>query len=140
MGGIYDTQVYTIPIPAHLQNQTIASLEMLNILVALKLWAPLWSNKRILFECDNQAVVTVLQSGKTREHTLALYARNILMLASCFNIDIKVIHILGSDNKVADLLSRWSDSELNHQTLYSMVGPVQWLPTTPDLFLINTQI
>ena len=35
------------------------------------------------------------------------YARNIFMWVSTFNIDLKVVHVPGKLNEVADLLSRW---------------------------------
>ena len=53
-------------------------------------------------------VVSVLNSGKTQDMTLAAMARNINMLLALEDIELHVIHILGSDNNIADLLSRWS--------------------------------
>ena len=38
-------------------NTNIAILEMLNILIALRVWAQLWENTFILIHCDNQGVV-----------------------------------------------------------------------------------
>ena len=80
---------------------------MLNILVAIRVWCQYWSNRRIIIKCDNQAVVTVFNSGKTQDMTLAAITRNIMMEAAKYDIDLQVIHILGVDNKIADLLSRW---------------------------------
>ena len=54
-----------------------SSFQVVNILLALRLFAKLWSTKKILIPCDNQAVVTVLKSGKTRDAFLAASARNI---------------------------------------------------------------
>ena len=101
-------QVYAIKIPKNYENYSIVHLEMLNILVALRVWAKQWANKKVLLKCDNQAVVSVLNSGKTQDLTLAAMARNINMLLAVEDIELQVIHILGSDNKIADLLSRWS--------------------------------
>ena len=56
--------------------------------------------------CDNQAVVRVLSSGRTRDRTLAAIARNFQMIAAWHNIDLKVHHIMGKNNQIADLLSR----------------------------------
>ena len=66
-----------------------------------------WRNRHILIKCDNQAVVSVLNSGKTQDLALAAIARNIMMDISENDIDLQVIHILGIHNKIADLLSRW---------------------------------
>ena len=48
----------------------IVHLEMTNILVALKLFKNMWTGKKVLIKCNNQAVVTVLRSGCTKEPSL----------------------------------------------------------------------
>ena len=84
---------------------------MLNILVAIRVWGPLWNGKAIRIACDNQAVVMVLNSGKTRDLTLAAIARNIFMTAAHFDLFLKTVHIMGVCNDIADSLSRWTISE-----------------------------
>ena len=71
LGAIYDQQVYALPLSSVWQAQNIAYLEMINILVALKVWHAQWAGTRVLIKCDNQAVVAVLNNGKTRDLTLA---------------------------------------------------------------------
>ena len=53
----------------------IVQLEMLNIYLALRVWAPQWAGKLVRWECNNAAVVTVIKSGKTRDQVLGAYAR-----------------------------------------------------------------
>ena len=106
LGAIYRNQVYAFPIPQYCDSFSIVHLEMLNILVAIRVWGNVWKHQHILIKCDNQAVVSVLNSGKTQDLTLAGIARNIMMEMSEQDIDLQVIHILGVENKVADLLSR----------------------------------
>ena len=48
---------------------------MLNVVVALKVWAALWANKCIHICCDNWAVVDVLTYGNTRDQVLSTCAR-----------------------------------------------------------------
>ena len=55
LGPIYETQVYALALPKHWQAVNIASLEMINILVALKVWHLQWSGHRVWIHCDNQA-------------------------------------------------------------------------------------
>ena len=52
------------PSPKANLNYNIAHLEILNIIVALKVWATHWANRRIRIHCDNMAVVEVLNSGR----------------------------------------------------------------------------
>ena len=83
---------------------------MINIVVALKIWCPNWANKKIRIRCDNLPVVEVLNSGQARDYILATCDRNIWLLSALYNIGINVIHIAGSQNSVADLLSRRKDT------------------------------
>ena len=76
------------------------------MLVALKLWAQAWANKRVKLYCDNQAVVHVLSTGNTRDAVLGACARNIWFLMAMYNVSIDFTHISGVQNSVADLLSR----------------------------------
>ena len=58
---------------------TIVHLEMLNILVAIRTWGEAWAGTTVRIHCDNQAVVSVLNTGRTRDIILAAISCNILM-------------------------------------------------------------
>ena len=45
LGAIFDKMVYSLPIERNYMGYNIVQLEILNILVACKVWAPHWSNK-----------------------------------------------------------------------------------------------
>ena len=88
---MYINQVYSVPIPEHCQNFPIVNLEMLNILVAIRVWCQYWSNRWIIIKCDDQAVVSVLNSGKTQDMTPAAITRNVIMEVAKYDIDLLVI-------------------------------------------------
>ena len=140
LGAIYNDQVYALPLPVSWQSQNIAYLEMVNILVALKVWHVQWAGLRVLIKCDNQAVVAILNSGRTRDPTMAKYARNIFLWLSTCNIDIKLVHVAGKLNPVADLLSRWHFTSQNVSKLQQMVHPVTWINTSDDLLYVDESI
>ena len=96
LGAIYEVQVYALPLPKEWQTANIASLEMINILVALKVWHLQWAGHRVLIHCDNQAVVLVLNTGKSRDDFLSKIAKNLFMWLSAFNIDLQVVHVAGN--------------------------------------------
>ena len=50
---------------------------MLNLVIALKLWARDCAHSAVKFYCDNLDVVQVVHPGKTRDNMLALCFRNI---------------------------------------------------------------
>ena len=110
---------------------------MLNVVVALKVWATRWANKRIKINCDNLAVVEILKSGKTRDSFLATCARNIWLITAMFNIDIIIIHVPGVNNQVADLLSRWTITCNPQSKLAQLLPQFEWTNTRIDLTKLN---
>ena len=129
--------VYSLSIPLGFRDHTIAHLELLNIVVAAKIWAQHWSNQKIQIFCDNMAVVEVLTTGKTRDVILATCARNLWLIAALYNIDFLFSHIPGVENTVADLLSRWNNDSYQIQKLHKLVHHPIWIDTHIDLTLLN---
>ena len=84
LGAIFDHQVHSLPLPSNWRDLNIAYTELVNILVALKVWHVQWEGSSLLIRCDNQAVVSVLTTGKTREPVMAKYTRNIFLWLSAF--------------------------------------------------------
>ena len=110
-GARCGNQVYAFSIPLGYMDLNIVHLEMLNILGALRVWNNTWKKSRVCIACDNEAVVYVLKSGRTRDLTLAAIARNIQLQVATWDINLQVNHIAGWNNHVADLLSRWTLTE-----------------------------
>ena len=137
LGACFGNKVYALPLPVGLMNLHITQLEMLNVVVALKVWANIWANKRIKISFDNLAVVEILKSGKTRDAFLATCARNVWLITAMFNIDIIIIHVPGVNNQVADLLSRWTITSNPQSKLMQMLPQFQWTDTHIDLTKLN---
>ena len=107
LGGVWKNQVYATPIfDIYDTPLKIVHLEMLNLVIALKLWAQDWAHSAVKFYCDNLAVVQVVRTGKIRDNMLALCLRNIWLITASYDIDLHIDHIQGQANKIADLLSR----------------------------------
>ena len=140
LGGVFQDMVYTLPLPRGFRSYSIVHLEILNIVVALKLWAPLWKDQTIDIRCDNMAVVEVLNTGRAKDAILATCARNIWLLASIYNVHMVINHIPGVSNVIADLLSRWQGTALNMQTLSNLVPSFQWVPVHIDHTKLNEDI
>ena len=62
-----------------------------------------------------------------------------MWLSTC-NIDVKVVHIAGEHNPVADSLSRWFTLPSNAQKLQVLVHPVIWVNTSQDLLFTDDEI
>ena len=123
-----------------LKNLAITQLEMVNILVAVKLFAKEWQKKKICVKCDNMAVVQVLSSGRTKDPFLGACARNIWLIASTNDIDLGYVHIKGKLNCVADLLSRWQHTYANHTQLRKHIQNPIWCKVTQKLLDMDAEI
>ena len=91
-------------------NWSIVQLEMVNILLAVRLFQAHLAGKKVLIKCDNEAVVSVLRSGKTKDPYLGACPRNIWYVCALPDIDTQYVHVRGLDNRMDDLLSRWTGS------------------------------
>ena len=140
LGAKCGNLVYHLPIPTEYSNLGIVQLEMVNILVATRVFAHLWKGKNVHIRCDNQAVVQVLNTGRTKDPFLAACARNIWMESAKFDIDFKYTHILGKLNRVADLLSRWSYRESDFLQLQTFISDPLWMSVSPTLLELNNII
>ena len=105
-----------------------------------KVWHIQWAGLSVLIKCDNQAVVSVLTTDKTRDPVMAKYVRNIFLWLSAFNIDMRVIHIAGRLNPVADLLSQWHLTSNNFQKLQELVDPLVWVNVSEELLHVGESI
>ena len=80
--------------------------EMVPIALACALWGDSWQGKRLLFHCDNSAVVSAWQSGTCRNAKAMSLIRFMLAKAAMCNFILYIRHIAGIDNSIADALSR----------------------------------
>ena len=140
LGGRCENRVCHLKIPKHYNNLGIVQLEMVNILVAVRLFGRMWQHKCVLIKCDNMAVVQVLKTEKTRDPFLATCARNIWMVAAELDIDIVYTHVHRVKNTTADLLSRWQNTQEHVTLLRRLVGNWVWLITDECLMNLDYEI
>ena len=93
---VYSTPIH--PIPNF--DLTIVHLEMFNILIALRLGGKFWQHSVVNIFYDNMAVVQVVAKF------LAACIRNVWLITAQLDLDLSISDIKGSDNEIADLLSR----------------------------------
>ena len=113
---------------------------MLNVLVAVRVWANQWKGKTIVIACDNQAVVTVINTGKTKDVVLAAIAQNIAMEVALSDINLRLIHILGKNNIVADSLSRYYTSDLHKNNIKNLLPHATWVVPAENTLFIDYNI
>lgn len=93
--------------PIGCESLSIAVKELIPIVLAAHIWGHEWSRKRILFKCDNQAIVACLKHGGCRDRHLAFLLRELAIKAITLSFTYSAVHIPGRRNKHADALSRF---------------------------------
>jgi len=88
----------------------ITVLELFPIVVALFVWGKKLANKKIMFHCDNMAVVHILNHLSSKSDKVMCLVRVLTLQCLSFNILIKAKHVEGIKNSVCDSLSRFQMS------------------------------
>ena len=143
LGAFLNNHVYHLHVKSKAflpQDHSIVHMEMVNILVALRTWAPILTGRQVVSYCDNAAVVAICQNGRSRDPYLAAMARNIWWLTATCDIDLQLVHISGHHNKIADVLSRWHIPNTNKNTLYDFMAKPIWDDVTIQQCLIDFSI
>ena len=117
-GGLCGDQYFHAAFPSFVVQHTldINCLELLTIIVALHLWGLRWSGLRLTVRCDNEVVVTVLNTGRCRNSFLNSCLRELCYLAAIHEFEIRAVHVPGVSNRYADILSRWDSNNLAGRT------------------------
>ena len=139
VGGIWGHRVYAAPIPQY-QNfhLSITHLEMLNLLIALRLWGSHWAQSSMYIYCDNMAVVQVASSGRTKDPFLGACIRNIWLITATLDIELEIKHIQGSKNILADALSRiYSDKGIIYDLCQMLKESYTWDEVHHSLFHLS---
>ena len=96
---------------------TLHKLEMLAALVGVRLWGKMCEGQKVRSYCDNQAVVQVINSSRTKDSFMGTCLRELWLEVSKFGFQLRAIHLPGEENRVADWLSRW-DRGLSYQNSF----------------------
>ena len=111
-GGWSNGKYFHCKFPSFIKDQNIHinGLELLKLMLCLKLLGGNWRGKRIVLHCDNMTAVIVLNTGRSHNRFLQNCLREICLLTSRFECELKAVHIEGLTNRIPDLLSRWDDN------------------------------
>lgn len=82
-------------------------MQIYPIIIACLLWGKYWSRKQIVFFCDNEAAVNIINKGRSTIPFINRFVRNLTWISVLGNFIIRAAHIPGLDNKIADALSRF---------------------------------
>ncbi len=105
-GVYYNGKWISCKWPARFVNHSIQWKELFPIYVACFIWAPDFFGKRLVFHCDNLSVVNIWSSKTSKCPHLMSLLRKLFYISAEHNFTVNVKHIPGTDNSIADALSR----------------------------------
>lgn len=123
--------------PIHFHREHINWLELRALEMAAWHFAAVWPGLRILFACDNQAVVDIINSGTSRNPRQADIMRRLALLGAVFDFQFRAVHIPGAKNVWADCLSRLVCDKLS--TLWLEPDFILSLPSLSTLSSLETR-
>ena len=120
----------------HLLNApgiSIAWQELFALVVACHLWGDEFANKRIVFYCDNQSVVNIVNSKRSHIPRVMDLVRHFTLLTLRHNFYPRAEHIEGKKNDIADSLSRFQMERFRRLAPHADPAPC---PVPPTMLVI----
>ena len=100
--------------PLDVLDNSIQWKELYPIYLTCLIWKKSFRGKRLLFHCDNQAVVNIWSSQTSKSPSLMALLRKLFFVSAQFEFTVNVQHIPGLDNSIADCLSRLQMEKFFH--------------------------
>ena len=112
--------------------------EALALLMALRVWSPLWSGRRVVLSVRSDSVsalMAVLTLSSQGTNTNLIAREMALDIADSIYRPSVIAHIPGICNVIADVLSRWYDPSKKAELPAPLVGAtLRLLPRRDDAF------
>ena len=96
---------------------SIAWQELFPIYLACAVWGPYWHNKHVRFSCDNQSVVSIINTKSSKIPRIMDLLRPITLFTLQHNFTLTAVHLQASRmvSLTPFLVSRWTVSGSWHQ-------------------------
>ena len=123
-GAVYNTEWFFGTWPKSWLKYNIMVLELYPIVAAVAVWGYKWKNKKICFFTDNEALVAVINKQSSRERHAMTLLRKLVLYCLKSNIYFIAKHVPGSNNVLADKLSRLQLAEFRQLAPWAEETPV----------------
>jgi hypothetical protein len=88
------------------KGYSIPFLELYALVLAVCTWSHEWAGRKIMLHCDCQPIVFACRKAESGDSSIQAMLRHLTTTAALGQFDLRVRHIAGADNVVADALSR----------------------------------
>ena len=117
---------WSVDVP-EIQDLHINVKELMAIVVAARHWCHLCTNKHVLVMSDNSTTVAGVNRGSSRSPVIMKYLRYMFWLSAVYNFRLTAMHIPGTDNVLADKISRLHEPYSKHfLSMLLAAEPLAW--------------
>ena len=97
---------FMLPWTGSIADYHITVKELIPIVIAGAMWGCRWRGSTVLAQCDNMAVVHIVNHGSSKNQDAMHLARCLAFITAKFDFHVVASHIKGAHNVRADALSR----------------------------------
>jgi len=105
-GAFFQDSWFQLEWAGNLEGSHITIKELVPITIAAAVWGPKWLGQNIEVKCDNAAVVAIINLGSCKDPEVMHLMRCLMFFMAKFQFSMYATHIAGSENSLADALSR----------------------------------
>ena len=105
-GAFYNQHWFQLKWVGEIEGAHITIKELVPVVIAAALWGEEWSGKTVQANCDNAAVVAILNSETSKDAEVMHLVRCLAFLKAKWEFVLVAAHIPGIMNDLADALSR----------------------------------
>lgn len=105
-GCVFENQYIYEKFDNGLTKRPIAWRELYAIVVAAATWGHHLARKRIIFNCDNEAIVYCIKSGVSKDSELMTLLRKLFFICDYYSFECSAVYLTSKSNVLADALSR----------------------------------
>ena len=129
-GAFCNAQWFMLPWSGSIGDRHITVKEFVPITLAAALWGSRWRGQTVLAQCDNTAVVEIVNKGTSRDKDVMHLVRCLAFIKAKYEFELVATHVRGVDNPIADALSR--DKLPLFRSLHPQAAE-EATPISPDL-------
>jgi len=136
-GAYSGSQWFQLPWTGKVVEQQIAVKELIPVVVAAVVWGKQWKGLDVKCHSDNQAVVAVMQTRTSRDPNIMHLLRCLSFMEARFEFYLSAEYIPGSQNDLADDLSRNRLSSFLQKATRVSLKPTAIPQSLRDLLLVE---
>jgi hypothetical protein len=106
MGAVLGKKWFSVKLSREQALMSINIREMLAVTTAILTWQHDLASHGVIIACDNEAIVAVLDKGRSKNQTIFDLVRVVYLTAAKRAITVSAVHVPGLQNPAADALSR----------------------------------